>query len=251
MSSKSLLEGNYQGQNLSHVSDYHLKILIIYIMKCTNCESRCIKKGFQKKGVQKYYCKGCQRYQQKAYTYKAYKPFLKEDIVKMVKRSCGIRDIAFVKGISTTTVMKKVRSIADELSPPVNFPLDGDYEMDEMHTKVWKENIGTEIYIAYAIHLQSKIVVNFTVGGRDSCTLGKTVDCILLNYPKTIRTDKWSAYPCVIPADIHISSRRKINHIERFNLTLRTHLKRLGYNRLCHSKKVDMLEACLKIYFWG
>jgi IS1 family transposase len=172
-------------------------------------------------------------------------------IIKLLKRSCGIRDIAFIQDISTTTVLHKIRTIAEKVMPPISFPFNSDYEMDEMHTLVWKDNVKTETYIAYAIHKQSKTVVNFTVGTRDSLTLGKTINKILSNDPKTIRTDKWSAYPSIIPDRLHISSRRKINQIERYNLTLRTHLKRLGHNRLCQSKTKEMLESCLKIYFWG
>jgi insertion element IS1 protein InsB len=219
-------------------------------MKCIHCESLCVKKGFQKNGKQKYRCSGCKKYQQLRYTYKACQALVNDELVKMVKRSCGIRDIAFIKQISTTTVMNRIKIIADKIKAPLFFTSLGDYEMDEMHTCIWADNRKTETYIAYAIHKQSRSVVNFTVGGRDSETLGQTINKILLNNPKSIRTDKWVSYPCIIPENIHICSRRKINQIERFNYTLRTHLKRVGYNRLCQSKTVEMLIACLKIYFW-
>ncbi|HEY1054291.1 MAG TPA: IS1 family transposase, partial [Emticicia sp.] len=220
-------------------------------MKCVHCKSLCIKKGFQKNGKQKYRCSDCRKYQQANYTYKAYEVDLNAHITKLVNRSCGIRDIAYIKDISTTTVMRRILSIANKVTAPSSFPLFGDYEMDEMHTYIRKDNRKTETYIAYAINKQTKQVVNFTVGSRSAETLAQTVDKILLNYPKSIRTDKWSAYPCIIPEKIHICTRRKINQIERYNYTLRTHLKRLGYNRLCQSKTVEMLVACLKIYFWS
>jgi insertion element IS1 protein InsB len=147
-------------------------------------------------------------------------------------------------------VIKRIRLISDAIIQKNNFPIYGDYEMDEMNTKIWEDNRKIETYVAYAIHKQSKGVVNFTVGSRDTITLGKTVSKLLLNHPRTIRTDKWSAYPCIIPKKIHVTTRRKINQIERNNLTLRTQIKRLSHNRLCHSKKIDMLESCLRIYFW-
>lgn len=237
-------------QNRAHVSDYHLKNFKFF-MNCNKCGLVCIKKGFQKNDIQKYLCKTCNLYQQENYKYLACKPFLKEQIIKCVKRSCGIRDISYITGISSTSAMRKIRIISKEIQPPDSFPFYGNYEMDEMHTKVWEGNRKTDVYIAYAIHKESKGVVNFTVGSRDSETLSKTVNKILDNYPKRIRTDKWVAYPGIIPSKIHVSARRKINQIERHNLTLRTHLKRLGHNRLCHSKKIEMLECCLKIYFWG
>jgi insertion element IS1 protein InsB len=220
-------------------------------MNCNKCGSLCIKKGFQKNGQQKYLCKNCKCYKQENYIYKGCDPLINDHIIKLVKRSCGIRDISYITEISSTSVMKKICLIAENIHSPKSFPLYGDYEMDEMHTKIWKENKKTDVYIAYAIHKQSKEVVNFTIGSRDSETLSKTVNKILENYPKRIRTDKWVAYPGIIPSKIHTTTRRKINQIERYNLTLRTHLKRLGHNRLCHSKKIEMLECCLKIYFWG
>ena len=168
-------------------------------MKCIHCGSSCVKKGFQGNGKQKYRCTTCYKYQQATYAYKAYDPSLNEQIIKLVKRSCGIRDIAYIKNISATTVMSRILSIASKITAPNCFPLFGDYEMDEMHTYIWKNNRKTETYIAYAIHKQSKQVINFTVGSRSAETLSQTVNKILLNYPKSIRTDKWCAYPCIIP----------------------------------------------------
>jgi insertion element IS1 protein InsB len=220
-------------------------------MKCNFCNSRCTKKGFQANGKQKYRCPTCLKYQQEYYTYKAYRPTLDHEIGKLVKRGCGIRDIAFIKEISTTTVMKRIIRIANSILSPRIFQPSGDYEMDEMHTNVWTGNRKTTTYLAYAIHRQSGTVVGFTLGGRDSATLGKTINTILANHPKSIRTDRWSAYPPLIPKGLHICTRRKINHIERFNLTLRTRLKRLAHNRLGQSKNVTMLSSYLKICFWG
>uniref|UniRef100_UPI0038B39A68 IS1 family transposase n=1 Tax=Flavobacterium soli TaxID=344881 RepID=UPI0038B39A68 len=41
------------------------------------------------------------------------------------------------------------------------------------------------------------------------------------------------------------------NHIERNNLTLRTHLKRLNRRAICFSKSLIVLVFVLKIYFWS
>lgn len=220
-------------------------------MKCTFCSSVCIKKGFQGNGTQKYLCTVCRKYQQAHYTYKAYHTELNYEIRKLVQRGCGIRDIAFIKDISTTTVMRRLLLISAYIIPPAVFPPAGDYEMDEMYTNVWKANKKTTTYLAYAMHKQSRTVVGFTLGGRDSVTLEKTVNKILPNHPKSIRTDGWAAYPSIIPKSLHIFSRRKINHIERLNHTLRTRLKRLIHNRLSQSKNVCMLTAYLNIFFWG
>jgi hypothetical protein len=48
-----------------------------------------------------------------------------------------------------------------------------------------------------------------------------------------------------------ISKFRNTNHIERKNLSLRTHLKRLNRRTICFSKSLVILSACLRIYFWS
>jgi insertion element IS1 protein InsB len=65
-----------------------------------------------------------------------------------------------------------------------------------------------------------------------------------------IKTDRLNIYQALIPAKLHISNAYNINYIERNNLNLRTHLKRLGRRTICFSKSLLMLTACLRIYFW-
>lgn len=220
-------------------------------MKCRYCTHPCIKKGIRPNGKQKYLCRNCNSYQQASYTSMAHLSSFNALISRMVKHGSGIRDIAHVTQTSTTTVMRRILTVSLALKPPSCFQSHGDYEMDEMHSYVWKENRKTDTYIAYAIHRESGKTVHFTVGGRNKAVLGTTVEKILSQQPKSIRTDRWAAYPCIIPKEMHVTTKRKINHIERHHLTLRTRLKRLGHNRLCHSKSTAMLEACLRIYFWG
>nr|WP_262709366.1 IS1 family transposase [Tamlana fucoidanivorans] len=51
--------------------------------------------------------------------------------------------------------------------------------------------------------------------------------------------------------DIHKFTHYKTNRIERNNLNLRTHLKRLSRKTICYTKSLKYLEATLKLYFWG
>jgi transposase-like protein len=78
-------------------------------MNCRHCGSQCVKQGFQKDGTQKYLCKSCNKYQQAAYRYKAYEKLVNANIVKLVKRGSGIRDIAYNLEISTNTVIRRIR----------------------------------------------------------------------------------------------------------------------------------------------
>jgi insertion element IS1 protein InsB len=220
-------------------------------MNCKHCGSQCVKQGFQKDGTQKYLCKGCSKYQQETYRYKAYEKAVNTNIIKQVNRGSGIRDIAYILEISASTVIRRIRYIASLIEPPLYTCKFQEYEMDEMYTNVWLENRKTPIYVSYAINKATGESIGFTIGSRDSKTLQKVVGKMLLNYPRQIRTDKWSGYSSIIPRHIHITNKYKINKIERNHLTMRMQLKRLSRVSLCQSKKLDMLEACLKIYFWG
>ncbi|MBS1528211.1 MAG: transposase, partial [Bacteroidetes bacterium] len=85
---------------------------------------------------------------------------------------------------------------------------------------------------------------------RTKANLQRITDALLLSGSRRIYTDKLNIYRYIIPAAIHRVSRYGTNKIERKNLGLRTHLKRLGRKTICYSKSIVMLEACLKIYFW-
>jgi insertion element IS1 protein InsB len=69
--------------------------------------------------------------------------------------------------------------------------------------------------------------------------------------PKKICTDVLNIYKTLVPERLHKVGLPNTRHIERFNLNLRTHLKRLSRKTICFSKSKELLEACLKIYFWS
>lgn len=74
---------------------------------------------------------------------------------------------------------------------------------------------------------------------------------LLLADAKRIVTDQLNSYKELIPKEIHSTKSRGINPIERNNLTLHTHLKRLNRKTICYSKSAVMLLAVVKIYCWG
>jgi insertion element IS1 protein InsB len=93
--------------------------------------------------------------------------------------------------------------------------------------------------------------VDLKVGKRNKKTLSRVTDTLLLSEAIKIYTDRLNLYEYLIPEELHTRSKYKINYIERKNLSVRTHLKRLARKTICFSKSIVMLEACLKIYFWG
>ena len=223
------------------VSNYHLT------MKCKFCSNSCIRKGFQKNGIQKYYCSSCKKYQQKEYSYFACYSQTNQDIVSLIKASCGIRDISRVLSISSTTVLKRILLISDMIRKPI-ISRGKTYEVDEMITHIGRKD--RKFCIVYAIDRKSRSVVDFNVGRRNKTTLRMVVNTLLLSESKEIRTDRLNLYLGLIPEEIHLVKRRGTNYIERKNLTLRTQLKRLNRRSIAYTRSLAVLVAVLKIYFW-
>ena len=221
---------------------------IWFKVKCNYCSSNCQKAGTQRNGVQKWHCKHCSRYQQKEYKNKAYQSKTNLEIKRHVKEGCGTRSISRLLEISANTVTKRILSISKEIEKPA-LSMGKEYEMDELQTYISKKS--RLIWIAYAIRKDTREVVDFQVGRRNNKTLGKVINTLGLSTAKNIYTDKLNIYKKLIDKAIHKVKNRGINYIERKNLTLRTHLKRLNRKTICYSKSVIMLTACLKIYFWG
>ncbi len=216
-------------------------------MECKYCKKGCVKSGFSSSGLQRYICKSCNRFQQLEYCYRAYEIATENNIVVLSNESCGIRSISRILKISTVTVIRIIRKQRQKIKRPLLL-FGREYELDEMRTYIG--NKKKKYWIVYAIDKATREVVDFKVGRRTNKILSRVVDTLLLAKAKKIYTDNLINYKTLIPELIHRTGKRKINHIERKNLSVRTHLKRLSRKTICFSKNISMLEATLGIYFW-
>ena len=182
------------------------------------------------------------------YTYQAYRFGIDNDIIALTKEGTGIRSIARLLKISPTTLLARIITIAKNIVQP-SIPKGRTYQVDEMRTYVKRKD--KLIWIVYALEKQTKNVVSFNIGRRTNQTLKKVITSLELSEAEKIITDKHKNYKFLIRPEIHSTKFRGINHIERKNLTLRTHLKRLNRKTICFSKSLVILNAILKIYFWG
>jgi len=114
-----------------------------------------------------------------------------------------------------------------------------------------KHKKKNKVCVIYSYESKTGNVLDIAVGRRTKNTLKKVTDTLVLSEAKRIYTDKLDYYDDLIPGEMHRKHRRCTNHIERQNLNLRTHLKRLNRRTLCYSKSAAMLLAVVKIYFWG
>jgi insertion element IS1 protein InsB len=218
-------------------------------MDCKYCTRKCRRSGRQNNGTQRYYCMVCKKYQQKEYIYQACRGTANATITSLVRESVGIRGIARVLRIATNTVLKRIKTIAAGISRP---PIDQEqltFEVDELWTYIGRKD--NEYWLAYALNKSTREVADFVIGKRTKGTLKILIDRLLVSAPNRIRTDKLTIYQRLIPRVLHHFGAYCINHIERKNLSIRTHIKRLSRRTICFSRSLVLLESCMKIYFWG
>ncbi|WP_313806762.1 IS1 family transposase [Flavobacterium sp.] len=217
-------------------------------VKCKQCCSfEVIKNGRTKNRKQQYVCKNCKYHFIDNYTYNACKNGTNDNIAILTKEGLGIRSIARVLKISITTVLKRIVSIAIHCNPPA-MKFGKAYEIDELRSFIKEKD--KLIWIVYALERETKKVVSFNVGRRTNKTLSVVTNNVILSSPKSISTDKLINYKSLIDKNLHQTTRFGTNHIERKNLTLRTHLKRLNRRTICFSRSLTILKSVLKIYFW-
>ena len=217
-------------------------------MECKYCGGTCVKDGRQNNGRQRYKCKSCHRKQQALYSYNAYQKGINNAIITLTKEGVGIRSAARILDISPTTLLSRIVQIAQTISrPPVTYSKDlWSGWNKELCTKKVRTHLDS-----ICLDRKSKQVVSYNIGPRTNATLNVVLETLRLSDAKWVYTDRLRNYRSLIETKIHRTSLYGTNHIERHNLTIRTHLKRLARKTICFSRSAVILSAILKIYFWG
>jgi IS1 family transposase/transposase-like protein len=213
------------------------------------CKSKkIIKNGVTKNNKQQYYCKTCVTRFIDYYTNRACLPTINQSIILLTKEGLGIRSTARVLQISTTTLLKRIIAISKNIPQPI-ISKNKTYEVDEMRSFIKRKD--KLIWIVYALERETKKVVSFAIGARTNKTLNVVLTTLRLAKAKTIYTDGLKHYHYLIEKTVHKVIRFATNHIERNNLSIRTHLKRLNRKTICYSRSFVVLECVLRIYFWS
>lgn len=216
---------------------------------CPYCTASCIiKNGRTKTGKQQYYCKSCTKRFIDYYSYKACYATTNSQIITLTKEGLGVRSTARVLNMSTTTLLKRILQIAQNIRLPVLIK-GRTYEVDELRTYV--KNKARPVWIVYALDRKSRQVLSFNVGSRTNKTLRTVIQTLSFSSARKIYTDKLRNYPYLIDKKVHGRCIYGTNHIERKNLSLRTHLKRLSRRTIYFSRSIAVLVACLQIYFFS
>jgi insertion element IS1 protein InsB len=216
-------------------------------MNCQYCKGICQKKGLYK-AVQKYRCGQCYKYQRFSYRNRKYNNLIDERIKELNRESVGISSISRLLRIPKSSVQRRIRFMNDKVTPPLLSETNQVYEMDELYTFIGRKT--NPCYVLYAINRKTKQVIDCVIGGRTKENINIIVQKLLSLTPKRIYTDKLNIFGALIPASVHRTFQYRTNCIERKNLTIRTHLKRMGRKTICYSKSKEMLEACFRLYVW-
>jgi len=218
-------------------------------MRCKNCNENCWRSGRQKNGVQRYYCKVCKIYQQAGYRYRACERSINDTITSLNNEGVGVMGISRILKIASGTVTRRIKAQGAKIEKPFDIGPQAVFEVDELWTYMGRK--ANEYWIACCLERRTKDVVDFVIGKRTKETLKKLIDRLLVYKPQRINTDNLTLYQRLIPPELHRRGAKCINHIERKNLSIRTHLKRLSRRTICFSRSKVMLESCLRIYFWA
>ena len=215
-------------------------------MECQYCQGLCQKAGKQGNGVQKYFCKLCKKYQQSVYQYKACHIDSKQQFLKCLHVGNSLSGIRVILGIALSTQVRWIRSWSKRVEASKEFKSNDIYEIDELCTYV--QNKNQRRWVVSAISRSTGRIIDIQVGHRNKKLLSLVVDKVLKLSPKAIYTDKLNSYRSLIPQGIHQVKQRGINKIERFHLSLRTHVKRLNRRTICFSKQINILKGILRLY---
>ena len=214
-------------------------------MNCHYCNNVCVKSG-SRKGVQRYRCKSCKKYQQAAYAKFRIVQEKYDWVVKLNNEGCGISNIARLLQISKSSVQRVIERMAARL--PILPPNETgqSYEIDELRTYCGDRK--NELWLIYAINRKSKRIIDFLVGRRTKENISKVLFTLQELRPKYIYSDGLNIYTSLISKSIHKIYLHCTNYIERKNLTLRMHLKRLSRKSICFTKSAVMLKSCVQLY---
>jgi len=208
-----------------------------------------VKNGKTPGGKQRFLCRACKSSKVIDPQPRSYGNRYDRKIIQLTKEGLGIRSTARILDISPSTVIRKILCIAERIDPPEVPKILGRIQVDELHTFVQNEN--RKICVIFSWDQSLKRVFSLTVGTRSKVNLRKVINPLLEVTVESINTDGYPGYRGVIPKKKHTTFKRRNNGIERQNLNLRTHIKRLSRRTICFSKSVVMLYAVVKIYFWG
>ena len=223
------------------------------MLTCPQCSSTTsiVKNGVKKNKTQNFLCKNCKRQfiDQDKLKYPACKNKTKSLIVRCLSRGSGIRDAAYIAGVSTKSVLKKLCSLPYKLKPKSQHY--EELQVDELWSYVQSKR--NKVWIIYLYSKETKEVVAYEYGKRNTKTVQKLWNKLqeLGVKVNTVKSDNWKAFKHVFTNVNHLVSKYFTKAIEGNNCLLRTRMRRL-FRRTCNfSKKISNHIKALELAIYN
>jgi insertion element IS1 protein InsB len=107
---------------------------------------------------------------------------------------------------------------------------------------------GNQRWLFYAYDRIRKRVIAHVFGPRNALTLKRLLVLLGQFSIAFYMTDAWPVYRTLLSSTSHVISKKYTQRIERHNLNLRTHLKRLTRKTICFSKSEEMHDKIIGWY---
>jgi IS1 family transposase/transposase-like protein len=227
-------------------------------IKCPHCDSSNLQKnGHSENGTQRWRCNFCGKSFQFSYRYNARKPGVKKQITELTLNSSWVRDIGRILGINPNTVVAELKKtphttpyvidmIEHQQLKRLEVEIYYTAEMDEFWSFVGKKS--NQRWTWYAIDKASGIILAWHNGARTDADFMQLLK-YLENIPIDLYySDDWGAYSRNLPASSHYIGKDKTWKIERKNLNLRIHIKRLNRKTICYYKSERIHDNVIGMY---
>lgn len=119
-------------------------------------------------------------------------------------------------------------------------------EADEQWSFVRKK--ANPRWLFYAYDRIRKRVLAHAFGPRNAQTLKQLLALLSRFKVAFYMTDAWPVYQTLLDSTSHVVSKKYTQRIERHNLNLRTHIKRLARKTICFSKSEEMHDKLIGWY---
>ncbi len=184
--------------------------------------------------MQNWKCKMCSKQFQSEYLYRGADRSVKDQLLQMLLRGSGIRDTALVQGVSPATVL---RCLIRESIHAVVKPKKQHYhqvQIDELWMYVAKKK--KKVWLLYAYSYETDEVLAFTMGKRNSKTVGNLLLKLKALEIDWYLTASWKACKEELPYYKHLIGKQFTKAIEGVNTWFRVRIRRLNRRTVCFSK---------------
>ncbi|PHM50719.1 transposase [Xenorhabdus miraniensis] len=103
-------------------------------------------------------------------------------------------------------------------------------------------------WLWYAFDIKRKQVIARVFGPRNDETCRKRLDLLAPFNIRFMTTDNWGSYAREIEPEKYLVGKIFTQRIERHNLTLRIHIKRLARRTICYSRSIEIHEKLMGAY---